>query len=211
MNHTGSDTHEFVEIFGEASTDYSHLTIVEIEGEGSGAGLIDDGVFTVGATDSSGIWVTPFQSIIENGTLSLLLVEGFFGTTGDDIDLNNDGVIDVTPWTSIVDSIGVHDGGASDFSYAETTLVSGFDGGSFTVGGASRIPNGLDTPSASDWRRNDFSGEGLPGFGTGTTFWPEAYNTPGAPNSAPVPEPGTVAILGLGLGFLCRKRRKTVN
>ena len=32
-DHTGTDTDEFVEVFGDPNTDYSALTIVEIEGD----------------------------------------------------------------------------------------------------------------------------------------------------------------------------------
>ncbi len=37
---------------------------------------------------------------------TLLLVRGYTGFVDQDLDTNNDGVLDITPWTSIVDSIG---------------------------------------------------------------------------------------------------------
>ena len=52
-NHTGTDTNEFVEVAGEASTDYSTLSVLEIEGDGGGAGAVD-GVFDVGTTNADG-------------------------------------------------------------------------------------------------------------------------------------------------------------
>lgn len=55
-------------------------------------------------------------------------------------------------------------------------LSDGFDGLMGTPGGASRIPNGTDTDSPSDWTRNDFDGEGLTGF-SGTLVEGEAVNT----------------------------------
>jgi len=57
-NHTGADTHEFVEIFGDPSTSYSDYTILEIEGDTS-RGVID-GVFPVGTSDANGFWTTAF-------------------------------------------------------------------------------------------------------------------------------------------------------
>jgi hypothetical protein len=51
----------------------------------------------------------------------------------------------------------------------------------YLPGGASRIPNGVDTDAVGDWVRNDYSGEGLPGF-VGTPEYGEAYNTPGLIN-----------------------------
>ncbi len=181
FNHTDVDTHEYVEIFGSPNTDYSAYRVLQIEGDGTGAGTIDS-VTTIQTTDSNGIWMTGFlNNTFENGTVSLLLVEGFTGAVGNDLDTDNDGVLDATPWTRLVDSIAVSDGGAGDWAYGGVVLAPGFDGGSFTVGGASRIPNGVDTDSTTDWVRNDFDGAGLPGF-AGTPEVGEAYNTPGANN-----------------------------
>jgi len=182
-DHTGTDTNEYVEIFGAPNTDYSAYTIVEIEGDSSsGQGLIDDGIFPVGTTDASGLWDTGFQNnIIENGSVTLLLVENFTGAVGNDIDTNDDGVIDVTFWTRIVDTIATSDGGATDQVYGTTDLAPGFDGNSFQPGGASRTPNGTDTDTVGDWSRNDFDGAGLPGF-TGTVDPGEVANTPGELN-----------------------------
>ncbi len=182
-NHTGTDTHEFIEVFGSPNSDYSLYTILEIEGDSYKAGIID-GVFPVGITDSNGYWTTPFlNNEIENGTVTYLLVQDFSGVAGIDLDADNDGTIDAgeLPWTSIVDSVAVHDNGSYDWTYAEVTLNRGFDGGAYTVGGASRIPSGRDTDSLSDWVRNDYDGEGLPGF-SGTPEENEALNTSGTRN-----------------------------
>lgn len=179
---TPSDLEEFVEIFGAASSDLSAYTILGIEGDGSGAGVIDN-VFSVGTTDANGYWRTAFGSnVLENGTLTLLLVEGFTGIAGNDLDTNNDGVLDSTPWTRIVDDVAVTDGGSTDQAYSTTVLRSLFDGIVFRVGGASRFPNGIDTDNTSDWLRNDFNGEGLSFGSVGTATRIEAVNTPGAEN-----------------------------
>jgi len=178
FNHTGSDTEAFIEVFGSSSTDYSTFTVLEIEGDSSGAGTID-AVLPVSSTDASGFWTDPEDA--ENGTVTLLLVEGFSGSAGNDIDTDNDGILDSTPWTRIVDDVAVSDGGSSDHTYAGTVLNVGFDGVIFTVGGASRIPNGTDTDTTGDWVRNDFDGFGFPGF-VGSQQIGEAINTPGAMN-----------------------------
>jgi uncharacterized protein len=181
FNHIGTDTNEYVEIFGEANTDYSSLTILQLEGDGTGAGVIDT-VISVGTTDAGGFWTTGFLSNeFENGTVTLLLVEGFTGSDGADLDTNNDGVLDSTPWTQILDDVAVSDGGAGDRTYSSVVLAPGFGGSSFTPGGASRIPNGTDTDSVADWTLNDFDLYGIPGF-TGTQQIGEAINTPGAVN-----------------------------
>jgi hypothetical protein len=186
FNHTGTDQFEFVEIYGSPGTDYSGFTVLEIEGDGTVAGVVD-GVFPLGLTDGSGFWTTGFFSnVIENGSVTLLLVETFTGSQGDDLDSDDDGVLDATPWSRIVDDVAVHDGGASDHTYASVTLHVGYDGIPFTPGGASRIPNGTDTDNVADWVRNDFDGAGLPGY-PGTPALGEALNTPGAENELVVP------------------------
>lgn len=192
-NHTGSDTHEFIELFGLADTDYSGLSLLEIEGDGAGAGVVD-GVFNIGTTNEQGYWSTGYLSnVLENGSLTLLLVRNFSGSLAEDLDVNNDGVLDSAPWDVVVDAIAVHDGGTADLTYANISLLRDFDSGGNTVGGASRIPNGMDTDAVADWVRNDFHGEGLPGF-SGTPELNEALNTPNAENGLPELEPPAMSL-----------------
>lgn len=192
-DHSGSDTSEYVEVFGDPSTDYSAYTILEIEGDGAGAGTIDE-VVAVGTTDGNGLWVTPFGSnVYENGTLTLLLVTGFTGALGNDIDADNDGTIDNAPWTAIVDDVGVFgDEDPTDTVYSSTVLDEAFDDSRvdspFGPGGASRFPDGIDTDSAADWYRNDFDVD------NSSTQPGEALNTPGAPNEIVPPPAPTVFI-----------------
>lgn len=182
LNHAGIDTNEYVEISGSPATDLSAFTILQLEGDTTGAGVIDSAI-SVGTTDASGYWTTGFLgNEFENGTLTLLLVEGFAGVEGADLDTNNDGVLDSIPWTEIVDDVAVSDGGASDRVYATTILDPAFAGGNFAPGGASRIPDGTDSDAAVDWALNDFDGYGLPGF-VGSPAVGEAVNTPGVANS----------------------------
>ena len=188
-NHTSSDTNEFIELLGSANTDFSAYTLLVIEGDGTGAGTIDR-VFTIGTTDGNGYWTTGLlNNQIENGTNTFLLVENFTGSLTDDLDTDNDGTLDSTPWDKVIDGVAVNDGGSSDQTYAEVVLARGYDGATFTVGGASRIPNGTNTGSTSDWVRNAFNGAGLPAFPTATADEGNAINTPGVENRVQ----GTVA------------------
>ena len=160
--------------------------MLEIEGEpGSTAtapiGTVDE-VVTLGTTDAAGRFLVNLASnALENGTLSLLVVQDFTGALNADLDTNDDGTFDVTPWTSLVDGVAVNDGTVGDRTYA-TTLGVAYDGQPFAPGGASRIPDGTDTDTTADWVRNDFDLAGIPGF-TGTPVRGEAYNTPGAANA----------------------------
>ncbi len=181
-NHTGADTDEFVEIKAGSEADLSEYWILEIDGDSNSAGTIDE-VIQLGITDINGYFTTPFGSnVFENGTVALLLVKNFTGTLGQDLDTDDNGVFDTTPWVEITDDVGVNDGGATDINYASATLLPSFDGSTFTVGGASRFPNGKDTDQITDWTRNDFGGSGLPSFPTIIAEAGEAVNTPNREN-----------------------------
>ncbi|MUN06376.1 ExeM/NucH family extracellular endonuclease [Agromyces luteolus] len=147
-------------------------------------GAVDE-IISFGPADDSGrslAWLP--ANALENGTVSLLLVTGFGGALGDDLDADNDGVIDAAGF-EILDSVAVEDGGPGDLAYGDTVLTEQYDGLDFPPGGASRIPDGADTDSTADWVRNDFDRAGIPGF-AGTLATGEAANTPGAPNSLTV-------------------------
>ncbi|HKE20007.1 MAG TPA: hypothetical protein VKB80_34270 [Kofleriaceae bacterium] len=182
-DHAGNDLCEFVEIIGTPSTDFGDYSILVVEGD---AGMANPGsvdvAIPVGATDDAGLWVTaPLSGQIENGSMTLLLVSGFAGGSVD-LDGDDDGTVDLEPWSQLVDAVAVSDGGVADVLYAGGAVLDpSFDGVDFSVGGASRIPDGVDTDGPRDWVRNDFDGEGL-GCGTGTPVPGEAFNTPGSPN-----------------------------
>ena len=180
---TGTDV-EFVEMYGDPNTDYSAYTMLEIEGDSdSSMGLIDE-VIPMGTTDGNGLFLVNLAANkLENGTISLLLVKDFSGAFGDDIDADDDGVIDNGSWLELTDSVAVDDGGTGDRTYGTPVLYPNYDGVStFAPGGASRIPDGYDTESITDWVRNEFDLNNDPVMG-------EAYNTPGAFNVAYTPPP----------------------
>lgn len=180
FNHVGTDTNEYVELSGSADIDYSTFAILQVEGDaGATLGTITS-VQQVGTTNGNGLWTTGFLSNgFQNGTQTLLLVENLTGTVGTDLDTNDDGTLDLTLWDSVADDVAVSDNGAGDRTYSTTVLTPGYDGSTFIPGGASRIPNGVDTNSVNDWVRNDFD---LAGIQTGTPELGEALNTPGAQN-----------------------------
>ncbi len=182
----GTDV-EYFEIIGSADTDYSAYTFVVLEGDaGSDMGAIDVAI-AVGSTSGNGLYLNNLAAnTIENGTITILLVKDFTGAVGQDLDTDNDGVLDVAPWSEMVDSVAVNDGGTGDLTYAQPILGVAYDGLPYAPGGASRIPDGFDTESPDDWMRNDFDLYGIPGY-AGTPVLGEAVNTPGAPNEAYVP------------------------
>jgi hypothetical protein len=54
--------------------------------------------------------VTDLNPDINNNSITLLLVTEFSGSVGNDLDTNDDGTLDSTPWTSVLDAITVDDG-----------------------------------------------------------------------------------------------------
>lgn len=192
-DHVGSpDTYEYIEIAanpaavhptgnsGTVLVDLSSYRILELDGTTDPGKILH--VFTPGTTNGSGFWWTGFMtSTLEKPTFTILLVSGFTGAVGDDLDAGNDGVLDATPWSAIVDAVAFSDGSAGARTYAAPVLGPGFDGVATEPGGASRFPYYADTDMTTDWKRNDFDGDGLPGF-TGTLVAGEARNTPGSVN-----------------------------
>lgn len=193
FNHAGADNSEYVEVVGVAASGAGELTLLVVEGDGPAAGTIDR-VYGVGRPDSDGRWSTGFlNGELENGTQTLLLVEGFAGSIGDALDADADGAFDAEPWGALLDAVAVTDGDAADVTYTDVVLDAAYDGGAFDVGGASRIPDGADTGSAADWVRNDFDGAGLPDFDAGAAPG-GAINTPGSANAlAGAATPGPTA------------------
>ncbi|QUW19925.1 ExeM/NucH family extracellular endonuclease [Agrococcus sp. Marseille-Q4369] len=180
VNGTDTDA-EFVEVHAAPGSDLSGHTIVIVEGDSNsnqGKVIRAD---AAPAVDASGFGVLRYATNgIQNGSASILLVQGT-ATGGQVVDADKDGVIDEGVGFTVVDAVGVRDADAGDLAWG-TILDQGFDGGSATVGGASRVPDGTDTDRASDWVRNAFNGAGIAGF-EGTTPEPgQAWNTPGVAN-----------------------------
>ena len=191
---TAGDDAEFLEVHGSAETDYSQLSILQVEGDG-GSSLLGRIVSAhpVGTTDGAGLWSLDLaQNTLQNGTLTLLLVEGYDGQVV--IDGDQDGVIDEGTGLTVVDSVGVTYAEEGDLVYSETVLAPGYDGSDFAPGAASRIPDGADTDGTDDWVRNAYNKAGIE---EGTTPAPgEAWNTPGAPNEVYEEQPPPVGSCG---------------
>lgn len=186
LDQAGNDGDEFAELKGEPNTDYSNLSLLQIDGDNGD--MLDPGlVLTVHAgctTDANGyceIEVNANQ--FQNGTQTLLLVTGAANFMGQDIDADDDGTIDNEPWDQLVDAVAIFDGvpamDNTDRTYAGNSVLNKtLDNGQPTAfGGASRIPDGTDTDAAADWTSN------TPNFDNSGIATGEARNTPGAVNT----------------------------
>ena len=146
INPPGTDTNfEFFELKGTPSASLAGLTLISIDGDGDGAGAIDEiidlssfslgtnGLFLLRENDTTtpGAEFIPTPAAattknsltdinIENGTVTFLIVSGFTGTLNQDLDTNNDGTLDIRPWTVGVDSVALTDAisSSSDRMYA---------------------------------------------------------------------------------------------
>ena len=152
INPPGTDNgNEYIELRSDVpNMSLNGLTIVVIEGDVIPAGTIDQAISLDGSsTGSNGLLlcrdsvnvlspapaaetalrIGDFVPDIENGANTFLIVEGFTGAVGQDLDAENDGVLDSTPWTRVVDAFGHREGNAPDFGFQYATQLGGIDTG----------------------------------------------------------------------------------
>ncbi len=232
FNPDGADNgFEFFEVSGDASASMAGLTFLVIEGDGTGAGVIDQAlslsslslgsnglflwrdaatVLTPAPHASTTLNVGDFVPDIENGTNTFMIVRDFTGAVTNDLDTNNDGVFDTNPWSAVVDAIGWNDGGAGDQTYG--TSLSGLaftpaallrltDGELFAVGVTGANPGQYDF----DWTNNEVK---FLNSTYGQNDLDINHLTPGNINPTAVPEPATMAALGIVAAAALRRRRK---
>jgi predicted extracellular nuclease/2',3'-cyclic-nucleotide 2'-phosphodiesterase (5'-nucleotidase family) len=121
IDQPGADNDEYFELSGPADASLEGLTYlvigdgtggsgvveasVDLSGnilDGDGLFLVAEGTLTLGAADL----VTDLN--FENSdNVTHLLVEGFTGGVGDDLDTNDDGILDANPWSAELDRIAL--------------------------------------------------------------------------------------------------------
>ncbi|MBL9149553.1 MAG: hypothetical protein JNM94_12760 [Phycisphaerae bacterium] len=156
IDQSGDDNDEYVEVVGPAGTNLNGVSLVVIGDGGAtaGSGVIDmavslgqssipaDGFYVVGKETFTLDGVTldkviPTGFNLENSdNLTVLLVWQFTGASGDDLDTNDDGVLDATPWATIIDSVAV----------IETTTVPPETGSEYVYSTTTVGPDGTFAP-----------------------------------------------------------------
>lgn len=177
----GTDTDEYFELLGTPGQSLAGYTYVVI-GDGTGScGTIEavldlspysiqaDGYFaacrntapTLSGYDVIGLSALNFEN---SDNVTHMLVQGFTGTNAQDLDTNNDGVLDITPWSAIVDAVGIIGPNTVDCAagveYVYATNTVGPDG-TFTPGhvlicdggwyvGLFELVGGYDSPGVAN-------------------------------------------------------------
>jgi hypothetical protein len=138
IDQPSSDLDEFLELAGPVGAPLGGLTYIVI-GDGTAAnnGVIEEvtalqdqsldenGLFVAAeATFSLGTANLITELNFENGdNVTHMLVSEFSGSAGDDLDPDDDGVLDITPWSAVVDCVALIDtAGAGDHVYCPTQL-----------------------------------------------------------------------------------------
>lgn len=163
VNPVGGDQGgEFIELKGAPGESLVGLTLVVIEGGGTTAaahGTVDQAIALSGNCGSNGLYlirdsavvlnpvpeagtnvlVHDFTPDVENGAQSYYLVRGFTSTVGTDLDVDNDGVLDSVPWTSVDHCLAY-----GENTTVVLTYVAPFGGNTFPTQ-ADWTPDGFNT------------------------------------------------------------------
>ena len=178
----GADNDEYFELKAPAGTTLDGLTYIVIGDGAAGSGavecvlsltgqvmpasgyfLVGEPTFTLGGAVPNLVTAANALNFENTDNVTHLLVRGFTGTDGQDLDTNNDGTLDLTPWEAIVDEVALVTAtlppAGGDYVYSMNRV--GPDG-SFAPGQAYLCAN------VDAWKVGSFA--------TGVT------DTPGAPN-----------------------------
>lgn len=203
IDQPSTDNDEYFELAGTAGESLNALTYVVI-GDGTGASGVVEAVVSLSGQSipadgyflaaESTFTLAPAQVDLNLGgtglnfensdNVSHFLVSGWTGASGQDLDTNDDGTLDITPWASVVDSIAaIIDSTPPDQSEWFYGPTVGPDG-TFAPGHIYRFPNGN-----GGWNIGQFDPIG-------------GADTPGVAN---LPEPASLALLALGALALRRR------
>lgn len=231
VNAPGTDNgSEFIELSGTAGASLNNLWLIGLEGDGTGAGVVDVaidytgfslgsnglllhrdavGVLTPGPDVATTVRVGDFNPDLENGSCTWILVSGFTGAIASDLDTNDDGVLDFTPWTSVLSSVALlENDGAANIGYAASLggvnfgPQAGFNADAF-VYGTDGLYYGMDVlgtnPGAYAFDTTRMADQ------SGALVSVAGALTPGSVNV--IPAPGVAALAGIASVVTLRRRR----
>ncbi|MBN2147030.1 MAG: DUF11 domain-containing protein [Anaerolineales bacterium] len=123
IDETGTDVNEYLELVGTPNTSLDDLTYLVIGDGTGGSGVIEavvnlngqtipsDGFF-LAAKDADTMgqvtdFVTAAMNFENSDNVTHLLVYNFSGANAQDLDTNDDGTLDLTPWDQLIDLIAL--------------------------------------------------------------------------------------------------------
>lgn len=202
IDDNSTDTDEYFELVGTPGESLDDLYYIVIGDGTGGSGVLERIISLAGMTiPADGFFLAantgigtdvPFSNSVDlvlaantfenSDNVTHLLVRELSGALNDDLDTDNDGTLDVTPWDSIVDAVGFIEGvpgGTEEYFYGASL---GFEDvgpdGTFVAGHLYRLPDG------GDWNIGPFG--------------VDVVDTPGESNVV-IPEPGTAVLAMLSL------------
>ena len=123
IDHSGTDTDEYFELVGTPGESLDGLFYIVVGDGAGGSGVLEsitdlnglvlaaDGLLSVhkeGTLGACGSYDVELPLNFENSdNVTHMLVSGLTGVDQEDLDTDDDGVFDVTPWTGILDSISI--------------------------------------------------------------------------------------------------------
>ncbi len=137
IDQAGTDDDEYFELTGTPSSSLDGFTYLVIGDGTGGSGVIEEVTDLTGRSISLNGFFVAAESTFTLATADLttdltfensdnvthLLVSGFTGADGQDLDTNDDGTLDVTPWTQIEDCLAlIETVGSGELTYCATTL-----------------------------------------------------------------------------------------
>ena len=243
----GTVGQQYFELQGMSHQSLADLSFVVLTGEGGGSGIVDQVLdlspHSLGANglllwrDSADVLNPapaaettvisgglPAPAFFSNVSQTFAIVEGFTATPGDDLDFDDDGILDDTPWTSVQDAIGLlrNDGipgaefafgtqlGFADFGAAgfnpDAIFRDGQTGEWYAADVDNTVAGGPYQLDAAEFVDINLNLQNPAGFSAGQL-------SPGTTNAAAVPEPSVFSVLrAAGAAFVAvrvRRRRRT--
>jgi len=189
-NDISTDDFEFIELCGEPFESLDGLSVVLIEGEGTGKGVVDRIIDLTGyAIGASGYFVIGDPNVnpdlemgagfIENGGNTIVLVLDVQQATGTDIDTDDDCIEDL-PIGTVIDAVGYGEPDDGDCMSYYGAVPVGPDGSYDPAGGARCCD------CTGDWKMICLNGTEPTGPGC-TDPYEVGFATPGAINDCLIP------------------------
>jgi|GEM_PF-967887 len=206
IDQPSSDTDEYFELLTEPGADLSSLSYIVIGDGSGGSGVVESITDLAGlSTGASGFFLAAESSFTFSVTPDLttslgfensdnvthLLVRDFTGVLQENLDTDDDGVLDITPWSEVVDAVSLVEeiGGGDQYYGSALGFADLGPSGGFVPAQAVRCGEG--------WRIGSF---GLNGFDSpGAQNFPctggsiRCYTTSFDPTNQ-----GILAVLGSG-------------